>query len=142
MAAPIEINVSQLRVSSVLNRDVKQYGKKFLVDGNEDTCWNSDQGSPQWITIDFERDVVPVDVSIQFQGGFAGGDCWLEGKMDVNSDWEKIDDIYPEDNNSLQTFKVNTSGKAIVSMKIVFGKSTDFFGRITIYQLKVNRDIR
>ena len=32
-----------VRVSSVLNRDVKQFGKKFMFDGEEDTCWNSDQ---------------------------------------------------------------------------------------------------
>ena len=32
-----------LRVSSVLNRDVKEYGKKFMFDGNDETCWNSDQ---------------------------------------------------------------------------------------------------
>lgn len=27
----------------MLNRDVKQYGKKFMFDCNEETCWNSDQ---------------------------------------------------------------------------------------------------
>ena len=27
----------------MLNRDVKQYGKKYMFDGNEETCWNSDQ---------------------------------------------------------------------------------------------------
>lgn len=32
-----------LRVSSVLNRDTKQFGKKHLVDNDDDTCWNSDQ---------------------------------------------------------------------------------------------------
>ena len=31
------------RVSSTLNRDVKQFGKKFLFDGDDETCWNSDQ---------------------------------------------------------------------------------------------------
>ena len=31
------------RVSSVLNRDVKQFGKKFMFDRQEETCWNSDQ---------------------------------------------------------------------------------------------------
>jgi len=30
-------------VSSVLNRDTKQFGKKYLLDGEDDTCWNSDQ---------------------------------------------------------------------------------------------------
>ena len=37
--------MSVFRVSSVLNRDVKQFGKKFLFDGHDDTCWNSDQVS-------------------------------------------------------------------------------------------------
>ena len=31
------------RVSSVLGKDVKSYGKQFLFDGLDDTCWNSDQ---------------------------------------------------------------------------------------------------
>ena len=31
------------RVSSVLNKDTKSYGKQFLCDGKEETCWNSDQ---------------------------------------------------------------------------------------------------
>lgn len=35
------------RVSSVLNRDTKQYGKQYLFDGNEETCWNS--GQVQWV---------------------------------------------------------------------------------------------
>lgn len=34
-----------LRVSSVLNRDCNHYGKKYMFDKNEDTCWNSDQVS-------------------------------------------------------------------------------------------------
>ncbi len=33
----------KIKVSSVLQRDVKNYGKQYLIDGNEDTCWNSDQ---------------------------------------------------------------------------------------------------
>ena len=31
------------RVSSVLNRDLRQFGKQFMFDGSEETCWNSDQ---------------------------------------------------------------------------------------------------
>lgn len=30
-------------MSSVLNRDTKQFGKKFMFDDDEETCWNSDQ---------------------------------------------------------------------------------------------------
>jgi hypothetical protein len=41
----------RVKVSSVLNRNVKEFGKQFLFDGREDTCWNSDQGSPQIIQV-------------------------------------------------------------------------------------------
>lgn len=34
---------TRVRVSSVLNRDCSHYGKKYMFDKNEDTCWNSDQ---------------------------------------------------------------------------------------------------
>ncbi len=27
----------------MLNKDVKQFGKKFMFDGLDETCWNSDQ---------------------------------------------------------------------------------------------------
>lgn len=31
------------RVSSVLNKDTKQFGKKHLFDGESETCWNSNE---------------------------------------------------------------------------------------------------
>ena len=40
---------ARVAVSSVLNRDVKQYGKKYMFDGNDDTCWNSDQVRFCWL---------------------------------------------------------------------------------------------
>uniref|UniRef100_A0A4X2M8B4 Nuclear receptor 2C2 associated protein n=1 Tax=Vombatus ursinus TaxID=29139 RepID=A0A4X2M8B4_VOMUR len=45
MATPVPLVCSQTvsRVSSVLNRDVKQFGKKNLFDEQDETCWNSDQ---------------------------------------------------------------------------------------------------
>ena len=32
-----------IRVSSVLNKDVKSFGKQFLTDRDTSTCWNSDR---------------------------------------------------------------------------------------------------
>ncbi|XP_043859429.1 nuclear receptor 2C2-associated protein isoform X3 [Dromiciops gliroides] len=45
MATPMPLVCGQTvsRVSSVLNRDVKQFGKKHLFDEQDETCWNSDQ---------------------------------------------------------------------------------------------------
>ncbi|XP_078606656.1 nuclear receptor 2C2-associated protein-like isoform X1 [Branchiostoma floridae x Branchiostoma japonicum] len=89
------------KVSSVLNRDVKQFGKKFMFDGDEETCWNSDQGSPQWILVEFTEEVCPEEIQLQFQGGFVGKDCWLEGSSG-DGDLKRFMDFYPEDVNSLQ----------------------------------------
>ncbi|XP_043909853.1 BLOC-1-related complex subunit 8 isoform X2 [Protopterus annectens] len=69
---------TESRVSSVLNRDTKQFGKKFLFDNNEETCWSSDQGSTQWVLLEFPQTVNVSELLIQFQGGFAGRLCRLE----------------------------------------------------------------
>ena len=37
-----EDKFSVLTVSSVLDKKHKEYGKKFLHDGKDETCWNSD----------------------------------------------------------------------------------------------------
>ncbi|XP_069137529.1 nuclear receptor 2C2-associated protein-like [Argopecten irradians] len=125
---------TRVRVSSVLNRDTKQFGKKYLFDGEEDTCWNSDQGSPQWIHVNLETECDVSEIQIKFQGGFAGKDCCLESHNDEQI--KKVMDFYPEDVNSLQSFKLPESLK-LSSFRIVFNSSTDFFGRITIYQLSI-----
>uniref|UniRef100_A0A8C3UGT2 Nuclear receptor 2C2 associated protein n=1 Tax=Catharus ustulatus TaxID=91951 RepID=A0A8C3UGT2_CATUS len=112
------------RVSSVLNRDVKHFGKQHLFDGSEETCWNSDQGTSQWVTLDFPRPVKVSELHIQFQGGFSSRLCTLEGEELV-----KISELYPQDNHVEET--------VLDKLKITFGSSTDFFGRIVIYHLGV-----
>ncbi|KAG0079599.1 Nuclear receptor 2C2-associated protein [Linnemannia elongata] len=47
----------RIKVSSVLNRETTLYGKQFLTDNSEETCWNSEAGTPQFIVIDFGRKV-------------------------------------------------------------------------------------
>ncbi|KAF4518828.1 hypothetical protein B566_EDAN008157 [Ephemera danica] len=75
---------SVLRVSSVLNRNAKEYGKQFLFDDKEDTCWNSEQ----------------------FQGGFVGQDCVLQA-CSLNETLQPVQSIYPEDVNAMQTFSLD-----------------------------------
>ena len=124
-------SVFSAKVSSVLNKNVKEFGKKFLFDGREDTCWNSDQGSPQFIHITFNKPQASIaQLQIQFQGGFVGTQCHVI----VNEDQQKLH-FFPEDSNKCQTFSLCL--KECQTVKIVFGGSTDFFGRVTIYQLKL-----
>ena len=39
----IDAETTSSKVSSTLNKDTRQFGKKYLFDGLEETCWNSDQ---------------------------------------------------------------------------------------------------
>ncbi|KAF9957211.1 Nuclear receptor 2C2-associated protein [Modicella reniformis] len=60
----------RIKVSSVLNRETALYGKQFLTDDSEETCWNSESGSPQFIVMDFGRKVQVETIQLMFQGGF------------------------------------------------------------------------
>ena len=71
-----------------------------------------------------------------FQGGFAGKTCWLEKLSAESDDYEKVADLYPEDINKLQKFPLPSPVRAR-AFKVVFADSTDFFGRITVYQMKL-----
>ena len=59
--------LAEIRVSSVLNRNRKENGKKFLTDGEPDTCWCSDQGASQWIAFRWGAPVSVDGVRIKFQ---------------------------------------------------------------------------
>lgn len=123
------------KVSSVLNRNVKEFGKKFLFDGREDTCWNSEQGSPQFVLVAFPEAVTARSLQLMFQGGFAGKECWLEAGED-EAGLERRADFHPDDANRLQTFELDAGVTGRV-FRVVFGDSTDFFGRITLYQMNL-----
>ena len=43
-----------------------------MFNNDEISCWNSDQGSPQFILIEFSQYVVVSSFSVIFQGGFVG----------------------------------------------------------------------
>ncbi|KAL3188089.1 hypothetical protein MRX96_004313 [Rhipicephalus microplus] len=123
---------TNVRVSSVLNRDVSNFGKKHLTDGRPDTCWNSDQGTPQWICLDFSAPVALSEIHLQFQGGFAGKEVRVEA---ASSGATACCRIFPEDSNE-QKFPLELD-TPVERMRIVFCSSTDMFGRIVLYHLAV-----
>ncbi|KAG6865965.1 hypothetical protein C0993_007747, partial [Termitomyces sp. T159_Od127] len=138
-------------VSSTLDKSV---GKKHLVDDNPETCWTSQQGLPQHIQVAFAERVIPKRILLTFQGGFVGTHCALhvEGPVSSSSSspspspgpetrksWQIWTSIYPEDVNRRQSFDLPPSddSSGIRSLKLVFEQSSDFFGRITVYDLRV-----
>ncbi|CAL4110062.1 unnamed protein product [Meganyctiphanes norvegica] len=124
------------RVSSVLARNTKELGKQHMFDGHADTCWNSDQGTPQWIMIRWQHPVVIKSLVGQFQGGFCGGhDTIIEGS-DGNGKWQELAPWHLEDKGTEQILELSQS-PTISKIKITFNTSTDFHGRIIIYKLDI-----
>jgi hypothetical protein len=113
------------KVSSVLNNDVKSYGKQNLFDGSVETCWNSDKGSPQFIALKFSQSISLSGFEIMFQGGFAAQQIQVGDEI-----------FHPEDSNQLQRFTFK-SPIELDRIQFIFSESRDWFGRITVYQLHI-----
>jgi hypothetical protein len=77
-------------------------------------------------------------VCLMFQGGFVGIDCDL---LIENADGScfKLFSFFPEDINDLQSFQLPDpiSIKSDCKLHLKFNQSSDFYGRITIYILKL-----
>lgn len=70
-----------------------------------------------------------------------GTQCSLEvvtGSVE-GSNWRPWTKIYPEDVNRKQNFDLPQEDKqeGVKSLRIVFEQSSDFFGRITVYDLQL-----
>uniref|UniRef100_A0A8D0AWS0 Nuclear receptor 2C2-associated protein n=1 Tax=Salvator merianae TaxID=96440 RepID=A0A8D0AWS0_SALMN len=122
------------KVSSVFQHDTKHFGKNNMFDGNEETCWNSDQGVTQWVTLEFPHTVRVSQIRIQFQGGFASEMCTVKGCR-KGEELSHVAEFHPEETSSLQSFSFKET--QLDKMKIIFDNNTDFFGRLIIYQLDV-----
>ncbi|KAI7895256.1 galactose-binding domain-like protein [Mucor mucedo] len=129
---------TRIKVSSVLNRDTANYGKQNLIDGSEETCWNTEQGLPQNILLDFPEPVSVESIVLQFQGGFVGKNCIAVGSTpnSPNDYSVEIGRFYPQDINPTQTFDFPAT-EGLKRVKIIFEESTDFYGRITVYKLDI-----
>lgn len=104
---------------------------------------------PQNITIGFNEPIETVDLTansrleIKFQGGFVGSVFHL--RLD-NANGEHVyrESFYPDDINDMQIFRLGNKStndvnelKNIKKVNILFEKSSDFFGRIIIYNLEM-----
>jgi len=118
------LGISSVKVSSVLNKNNKEFGKKFLLDGDCETCWQSDKSNDktQVISLKFEEKKQISKIRFQFQGGFAAT------KVQFNQDLT----IHPKDSNQVQSFQIDYLVES--DLKLVL-TSSDFYGRIIVYLL-------
>ncbi|KAG7448516.1 uncharacterized protein BT62DRAFT_929603 [Guyanagaster necrorhizus] len=126
--------ISKIKVSSTLDRST---GKANLIDGSPETCWTSQQGLPQFVQLSFHATTSPHTLSITFQGGFVATECHLQ-VPDKTGVWITVQHLYPEDVNRAQEFELDSTKLHEISvLKIVMVASSDFFGRITIYNVQL-----
>jgi hypothetical protein len=59
--------------------------------------------------------------------------------LDATS-WQELTRIYPEDANRAQMFDIGAE-EPVKGIKLVFEESSDFFGRITVYDLMIEGQI-
>lgn len=133
---PLVTSDTRIKVSSTLD---KTAGKKNLTDGNPETCWTSQQGLPQIIQLVFPERVCPTRLILTFQGGFVGTHCSIDTAISSEDpSWSTLTHIHPEDVNRRQAFLLpEGAAGGIQCLKLRFEKSSDFFGRITLYELQV-----
>jgi len=141
------VGIWKCKVSSVLNGDNKQYGRMNMLDGNDETCWNSDclsnaSSSVQYIVCwlgdgDECKSEDIGSLSLMFQGGFASKSISIsycasndQGKYNQQIRYNITDC------NGMQTIPIMM--KDVCKLRISFEEPSDFFGRITIYHLQIN----
>lgn len=97
------------------------------------------QGIPQWIAIEFEEPQTLKSFSFQFQGGFAAKEAKIQihkcEPLENSSIYEEP--FYAEDINAVQNFKLKTEQTNVKRIKFLIQNSTDFFGRIIVYNLMI-----
>ena len=87
--------------------------------------------------------MTPKRVELTFQGGFVGTKCSVEVvKPRDGQKWEVLTRIYPEDVNRKQSFDLVPTSEPdaewqVEGLKFVFEESSDFFGRVTVYDLQL-----
>lgn len=118
--------IKDLKVSSYFERDVVNFNKWHLIDGNLETCWSSDCRKNQFIMILMEEQLI-TEISILFQGGYSASCCLIK-----SNHFEQR--IYPINSNKPQTFLLELKTDSIT---FVFEETFDPYGRIIIYQIEI-----
>ena len=137
------------------------YGPKNALDyENVSTCWNSDgnmannnnnnKASTSFI-IEFGRIVQVHEIRIQFQAGFVAEQIHVftqSSDDDKTTEWKSIIELEADDDHEIQSFPLlineeDSSSDSVhpssccTALKLEFDEFTDFYQRVTIYQLQV-----
>ncbi len=157
-------NPKRFRASSIWQHDTRKFGPQHALDSQSMDAWNSapsNESNPlAYYEIHFQRPVSVREVRVQFQGGFVGMDCTMYKKKlrdnpennkngneedDDDDEWEESGELFLDtiESNDVQIFPADVDAIShgeidpCTALRIEFGKSTDFYGRIVIYSLEI-----
>ena len=126
------IPIARAEASSTLDEDA--FGGERACDGAVDTCWCSDGGSPQTLTLHFDMPLRVAALELVFAGGFVGLDVDV-AVADGAGGWAPPGArLQPRDVNDVQRFDLPEPLPRARAIRVTFGRSTDFFGRVTLYR--------
>eukprot|EP00536_Pseudo-nitzschia_multiseries_P002832 jgi/Psemu1/184420/e_gw1.39.143.1 len=141
-------DVARYRASSVLQNNTKVYGPAKALDCDDVlTSWNS-EGSPNgkkesFLIIDFcgggkhpNRTVKPSELGLQFQAGFSAEEVTVYAAKPREEADETNEEIEADDDHELQSFPLSLDDPTS-ALKVVFDETTDFYGRVIVYQIQV-----
>ena len=131
--------VSHCFASSTLNGDEDTFGVQFVIDGREDTCWNSDGSAESTLQFTLSHCSAVGAVEIIFQGGFVGKEMRISGFATEACGGvpQLLGAFQPEDCNERQRFSLPAGGPLVKVLQLYFSGSSDFYGRIVIYAVQV-----
>lgn len=122
----------------MLQKNGKLYGALNALEEGDSNCWNSDAGDTQYFVIDFGgRNVTVHELRLQFQAGFSSEICRIEVQTTTSDgSWQATEEeLEPSDSLELQSLSLEEP-VTCQRMKVTFEDCTDFYGRITVYQLQ------
>lgn len=123
----------------MLERNVKVYGPMNALNTSDaSSCWNSDScdaNKPHQLLIDFRRSVLVQELRLQFQAGFVAENIQVKVQKQPNQEWVDLLELEVDDTLEMQTFPLKNT--ETTALKLLFHEFTDFYGRITIYQVQV-----
>eukprot|EP00160_Parvularia_atlantis_P011048 Unigene21510_Nuclearia_a/m.57515 Unigene21510_Nuclearia_a/g.57515 ORF Unigene21510_Nuclearia_a/g.57515 Unigene21510_Nuclearia_a/m.57515 type:complete len:149 (+) Unigene21510_Nuclearia_a:3-449(+) len=130
------LDPATLRVSSVLGRNARAHGRQCLVDGDDETCWRSEQGRPQWVAGALRPGARVDAVVAAFQGGFAArtAELWAAPAPDAALMLHAT--LHPADSNGEQVLRVAPPLTGAAAFRLVLD-SSDLFGRVVCYKFDV-----
>ncbi len=151
----VPLPIEHASASSVLGGDEETYGALNVLDGREDTCWNSDGGAAQALVLTLARASAVAALELVFQGGFVGQEMRVGGRADGVAEGAacsacsagggaacpceaELGRFQPLDANEPQRFALLPCAAGPVrQLRVTFAGSTDFYGRVVVYAARV-----